>query len=143
MIKKKIAFFFILIANIVLLVNTFVPHHHHKSEVCIVKSHCEYDDNHSINFEQKEEHKHDGSNNLEFCLLKQLTVTSSNISKRESKNIDNEDNYSSFDGFQAILLNAEKEPIISINIKIQLSSLIKPTSNFVNTSLSLRAPPTV
>lgn len=143
MFKKFTSIFFILLANIVLLVHSVVPHHHHKAEVCIDNSHCESEaDNHNYSCEENN-HEHDSSNNNEYCILKQLVVTKSNFSKRTSLYSENNVNPPQFNFFQDILLSAEKESLVPLGIKTQPPQFITYYSFLVNTSLSLRGPPTV
>ena len=144
MIRKQAALFFVLLAVIVIVAHAVVPHHHHKSQVCIETTHCK---NHTTAHQHNttdDNHQHDGENDTGFCILKQLVVLPSNQDKQECKWPHVSDNHFPFDGFQAVLLNFEFQlfdPPLSKNIGFPLTTPIH--SVFVNSSLGLRAPPTV
>jgi hypothetical protein len=144
MIRKQAALFFILLAVMVIVAHAVVPHHHHKSQVCIETIHCE---NHTTAHQHNttdDNHQHDGEKDTGFCILKQLVILPSNQEKQECKWPHVSDNQFLFDGFQAVLLNSEFQLFdspLSKNIGFPLTTPIH--SVFVNTSLGLRAPPTV
>lgn len=144
MIKKRTALFFILLANIILLAHAVIPHHHHKSEVCIVNSHCQSNSeahHHSI---AENNHEHDGKNENEYCVLKQLVVIPSNLLRNEGKCLDYADKHSFSDGFQAVLFNIGSEVFALVfETNASVTYITSLYSHFVNTGLGLRAPPVV
>lgn len=134
MIKKIIAYNFILIANLVLLVYTVLPHHHHEQQVCVddVAIHT-----HSAN---KHNHQHNNTDSS-TCLLKQAVIISSSQGKflKSCDNCTDKHNHEffilsniGFGDLQPISVTEENVP------KFQ-SFLI----SFVTTSIGLRAPPIV
>jgi hypothetical protein len=145
MIRKRTAIFFILLANIVLLVHAVVPHHHHHHEqICIVNSHCQTDSHPHHHGDSGHDHQHDGNNESDCCVLKQAVAIPSNLLKQDCKSFSSEDNHPDFDGFQCVLFDNELDifvPLDSSVAKLQFSS--SNYSHFVNTSISLRAPPIV
>lgn len=144
MIKKGTAIFFILLANIILLAHAVVPHHHHKSEVCIVNSHCQTDSDAHKHSDIEHNHEHDGKNEKEYCVLKQVVVIPSNSVRHECKCIDCNNNHSPFGEFQAVLFKNELivfVPIFITNAHVPL--ITSSYTHFVNNGLGLRAPPSV
>lgn len=146
MIKKKTALFFILLANIVLLVHAVVPHHHHHnaSEVCLSVSECETagkTHNH-ITTECNHEDEHDEKS--ECCALNQFVVIPATTLRQESNWVGCPDNKGTFDDFQAVLFyNGLKAdvPILETNANVPFTTSF--FTQFVISSLGLRAPPTV
>ncbi len=144
MFKKQVAIFFILLANIILLAHAAVPHHHHKTQVCIESTHCQTDSKPHNHNATEHNHKHDGENGSNYCILKQLVVLPSNQDKQECKCSFLTDGHSPDDGFQAVLFNREYQYYIStvvLNTTVSLST--PPYIVFVKSSIGLRAPPTV
>ena len=144
MIRKKTAIFFILLANIILLAHAVVPHHHHKEQVCLVNAHCQNDSKAHQHNASGHSHEHDGSRGTQNCVLKQAVVIPANSLRQEFKCLGCDDNYAPFVYFQAILSGNEYisfVPEIVSNAPIPLGSTSH--SNFVSTSLGLRAPPIV
>lgn len=144
MTKRTIAIFFILLANSILLAHAVVPHHHHKSEVCIVNSHCQTDSDAHKHSAIDNNHEHDGKNEKEYCVLKEVVVIPSNRIIKAFKSLDWPDNHLKYDGFQAVLFNNELKAFVPIFVTNALVPLITSSyTYYVNTSLGLRAPPTV
>jgi len=144
MIRKKTAIFFILLASIVILAHAIVPHHHHKSQVCVENKHCQNDSlahNHSTS---EHNHEHDGSNETENCILKQIVVIPSNSNRQDFKCLGCDTNHSPFADFHAVLFENEFISFAPKTISIAQIPLISSShSNFVSNSLGLRAPPVV
>lgn len=140
MIKKTAALFFILLANIILLAHAVAPHNHHNGLACICKTGINAHPQESSN----SNHKHNGKNSSDYCILTQLIVVRNTQVKLECKNVDFTDNHSQFDGIQAILINnifKVFHPIYRTNVHLpQIGTLY---NHFVNTGLGLRAPPVV
>lgn len=74
MIRKTIAFIFILLANIILLAHVVFPHHHHEQQVCLNFSHCHNTGNDSSTHPTDCTHEHDSESPVTNCILKQLVV---------------------------------------------------------------------
>ncbi|MBU1010704.1 MAG: hypothetical protein KKD74_11255 [Bacteroidetes bacterium] len=68
--KRKIAFCFLLMANVLLLAHLIIPHHHHESSVCVEQAHCANDHllANSKNFDHHGHH-HDGNNGHSYCIV--------------------------------------------------------------------------
>jgi hypothetical protein len=144
MTNRTTALFFILLANIILLTHAVVPHYHHKSKICFVNFHTQTDCDEHKHSDIKHEHKHDGKNEKENCILKEVVAIPSNRILKDYKNFVWHDHHQKFDGFQAVLFCNELiafVPIVKSNTFVPLIS--SSYINFVNISLSLRAPPTV
>ena len=143
MIKKTIAIFFILIANIVLLVHAVVPHHHHESSVCIEKiSYPECDThNHGLSCTGCNHHNESNSQN---CLLKLVVYLPSNQENQVCKSGYILCKYSQYDSFQAVINNAELNSFLPLKLSEKQKLLNTfPTSKFKPSSSGLRAPPVV
>ena len=144
MIRKRTAIFFILLANIVLLVHAVVPHHHHKSLVCVESNHCQSDNSAHNHTSAAHDHEHDGSAGTENCVLKQAVLIPVNSLKQEFKCLGCDDNHSPFVHLQAILFGNEFNSFVPKIISYaQIPLLTSTHSNFVSSSLGLRAPPVV
>jgi len=143
MIRKTIAIFFILLANIVLLVHIVVPHHHHKSLVCFERNHCQSDSNAHNQSTCTNDHEHDGGHGTENCTLKQAVSFPANSLRQEYKCLGCDDNHFPF-VFQAILFSNEFSSFVPKVISIVQIPLKTSTHYwFVSTSSGLRAPPVV
>jgi len=141
--KKPIAIFFILLANIILLVHAVVPHHHHESSVCIEKTLCSNCDTHKHEISKKDCCHHD-ENNSQSCLLKLVVYLPSNQETQECKWLNSFEKHSQSGNFHAILVTHELISVIpDIISDAQISTNITPYSNFVSASKGLRAPPVV
>jgi hypothetical protein len=144
MIRKRTAILFILLANIVLLVHAVVPHHHHKSLVCVESNHCQSDNSAHNHSTAAHDHEHDGSAGTENCVLKQAVVIPVNSVKPEFRCLGCDDNHSPFVHLQAILFGNEFNSFVPKIISIaQIPLKTSSHSNFVSSSLGLRAPPIV
>lgn len=142
MIKRIPALIFILLANIVILASAVIPHHHHKSQVCIVNSHCQSDNEaHQHNIAERS-HKHDGEGNFDYCLLKQVFVTPSNDVMQEKKILELDGYHFQTGNYQAVLIDKELLGIYT-NPSITYFSLLLIYSNVISSCLGLRAPPIV
>lgn len=131
-------------AIIVLLAHAAVPHHHHKKQVCIEGTHCENDCKPHQHDANSHSHEHDGETGSDFCILKQLVVLPSNQAKQDCKCSFLTDGHSLNGDYQAIFLNIEFQNFRSIVVlSTDVSLRTPPYIFFVNSSLSLRAPPTV
>ncbi|MDO9153125.1 MAG: hypothetical protein Q7U47_05360 [Paludibacter sp.] len=144
MIKRGTAIFFILLANIILLAHAVVPHHHHNEQICIINLHCQTDSEVHQHDTTEHNHEHDGNKNSDCCVLKQAVVIPANSVKQDCKCLVCNDNHSPFIDFQAVLFNNELKafvPIFVTNAHVPLKT--SSYTFFINTSLGLRAPPTV
>lgn len=139
--KKAIALFFILTANIILLAHAVIPHHHHESSVCIEKILCPDCDGHKHGISQKDCHHHDG-NGSQNCGLNLAVFLPANQEKQDCKLINTHNKHSQPDNFHAVLFTNESisfVPDIFSSEKISLKSY--SYSNFISASKGLRAPP--
>jgi hypothetical protein len=146
MIKKKTAFIFVLLANIVLLAHAVVPHHHHHNanEICISTSDCETDCKEHKHITPACTHGHENNEKSECCTLNQFVVIPATSIRQENNWVGCPDNKGTFDDFQAILfyyvLKADV-PILETDARLQFTTSF--FTQFVVSSLGLRAPPTV
>ena len=101
MIKRTTTIVFILLASILLLAHAVVPHHHHNKLVCLVESHCSGDNNSTGQSTDKESHNHDGEENSNDCILKELIAVPSNEWKQGFKLIVIDNYHYGHDAFQA------------------------------------------
>ena len=144
MLKRGSALFFILVAIITVLAYAVIPHHHHESEICVISSHCETDNDAHKQETTGHKHDHDGDNNPDHCVLNQVFITPYNQIKQEFEYLDNANYDLQFDLLQAILYNKEfygHFPIIGPNG--QHHFLSSTYSCIASTSIGLRAPPIV
>ena len=134
----------LVLVNILLLAHTIIPHHHHQTQVCLQNSHCQDDGIAHKHSNHEPQHEHDGKNNSDNCILKQAIVLPGNQVKQEFKNLNNADYHSHFNDYQFILLNTDKAVIIAFfSLNTADFSFTTPFSDFVSSSLGLRAPPVV
>lgn len=148
MTNRTTSFFFILLANIIILTHAVVPHYHHESKICFVNFHTLIDrdeHNHSdIKHDHKPDHKHDAKNEKENCVLKEVVAIPSNRILKEFKNYIWPDQHNKFDAFQAVLFCNELKIFTPILVTYKFVPFISSSYiSFVNTFLSLRAPPSV
>ena len=143
MVRKTAAFFFILIANMLLLAHAVVPHHHHGKQVCLVRSHCACGHDSDIqNAGGEEPHHHDGENNPDSCILKELIAVRSEEWNQEIKFTTRcnylHDYYAFLDGLPVT------GEIAFIPVSRRFINALNRDSSFTlyaSTSLGLRAPP--
>lgn len=143
MFKRTIAFYLILFAKIILMAHAFVPHHHHKSEVCIVNTHCQSDNDSNKHIDVDHNHEHDRKSNQENCFLKEVVVIPSNRLIKEFNSLDWADNHLKFNLFQSVLTNNGFESITPFFIlNLQQTQSVSKYLFFATRALGLRAPPT-
>jgi hypothetical protein len=143
-VKRNTALFFLIIVNIILLAHAVIPHHHHQTQVCLQNSHCQDDGIAHKHSNPEPQHEHDGKNNSDNCILNQAIVLPVNQVKQEFKNYNNSDYHSHLNDFQFILLYTETEVFIAFFTLITADfSVTSSYSDFVSSSLGLRAPPVV
>lgn len=83
--KRGLAIFFLLLANITLLVHAAVPHHNHEGDFCFITTGCETecDDHEQKSHEQHHQHKHHGDHGNLECELKTKVIIPSNINPKQ------------------------------------------------------------
>lgn len=141
MLKKITIIFLSFFVNTVLLAHTIIPHHHHKTEICIENSECNND--FETHKHKSNEHNHD-NNNSENCVLKQIVVIPSNHIKHQCKCFECDDVQNEFNGDFAILSElVALNYIPQLNSIYQYANLFSSYSKIINSSLGLRAPPTI
>ena len=106
MIRKRIAIFFVLFATTLLLVHAVLPHHHHKDHICLSTHHCKSDGHAHKPETPINDHRHDGQNDSEFCVLKQAVFIPSSQNQLDKHWCDNGKPISFLD-FQAIVFDNE------------------------------------
>lgn len=144
MFKRVTPIVFIMLANILLLAHAVLPHHHHHKQVCLVQSHCINDNISTGHSTGKESHNHDGENNQDDCVLKELIAIPSNDWKQEFKFTASDYHQQDNDAFHYNLLNIGEEAITAIFLQsVSVHEIKYSYSYYVSTSLGLRAPPIV
>ncbi len=145
MYKKKAALVFIFISNIILLASAVIPHHHHHSLICFQTAHCKNDKSHSDTDNNKHNHDHDRNPATDLCLLKQAIVLPANQARQEIRFPDLTDSHSFDYSFQSPDIKAG-DPEISLPLSPLIGFDDRETSSYscyINSSLGLRAPPSV
>ena len=135
-------------ANIVLLAHAVIPHHHHENEVCIASLSCE--DEHEIDSQENHKHcaihdyEHNDHKDVENCTLRNIEYLSSRNSKHECNCGIYFNHNHEFNDFQTVLFDIDfYQYSFYVVSKIPIPESSNFYINFVNTSLSLRAPPVV
>jgi len=144
MTNRTSALVFILLANIILLVHAVIPHHHHQEQVCIESTHCEDDGSEHHHKNTDPDHEHDGENNADDCILKQIVVFPTNKGKLEFEFISEINNDFPFNDFHFAFVNTKPRADTPIFLKdISHQFFISFHRNILTTSIGLRAPPIV
>ena len=143
MFNKLISISFVVIANILLLANLVIPHHHHESEVCVVVSHCESDNEKHDDSSSSHKHDHDSNSKTDHCALNQVyIVATDNVRQDYSHVIISISNYDLPDFLALFLLNEGQASKREITSRLDYYPIYS-YYNFVSTSIGLRAPPIV
>ncbi len=145
MARNLSAFVFILLATILVLAVAIIPHHHHSSEVCIVSSHCEADEDSHSECGEAHKHQHEAEANTQSCFLEQLYVVPSN--KSEQRRViqyqrEHESTFS-FDQTANTSLNFSANTLSKNRLKAGFLSPPFLYSDVLSQSKGLRAPPLV
>jgi hypothetical protein len=83
MYKRRIAFTFLLLANLILLAHTAIPHHHHQNLLCFEREHCADDGIPHEPGQPEQNHQHDNDPVRNLCLLADdFLSASSNFANR-------------------------------------------------------------
>ncbi len=144
MIKRTTAIVFVLLANLLYLAHAVVPHHHHNKLVCLGESQGLIHSNSSGHSHDNDSDNHDGKDNSDECILKELTALPSNEWKQELKfsaNDYNPDDKIAF--FNSSLFIGEDAFIPLILQFIPVHYINSSFSFYVSSSLGLRAPPII
>lgn len=80
MYKRRIAFTFLLLANLILLAHTAIPHHHHQNLLCFEREHCSDDGIQHEHVQQEQNHQHDSDPFSNLCLLADDFISASSNS---------------------------------------------------------------
>ena len=134
---KRTAYIITFIANIFLLVYAVVLHHHHesKSQICILSSHCQTDDN-----DDSENHQHDSHTKSNNCLLTQAIVLPLSNNTKENQSIVYDYGFDVFINTSNELFN---KYLVLNPIEILIPDIPFIFSSYIHSSLGLRAPPVV
>ncbi len=141
MVNRKLAIFFVLLANIILLAHAIVPHHHHHEQICFQGSLCNSNvpHTHHTNFPV---HEHDG-NKTNTCILQQTFTLPVNSGKYDSDcDLNCATNHLPNYLF-AVLFCHDEQPDPEIGITPMPPETFSVWHDFIPTSSGLRAPPTV
>lgn len=124
------------------MAHAVVPHHHHKSEVCIVNTHCQSDNDLNEHIDVDHNHEHDRKSNQENCFLKEVVIIPSNRLIKEFNTLDWSDNNLKCNVFQSVLANNYLKSIIPVFIlNLQQNQSASEYIFFATRALGLRAPP--
>ena len=144
MIKRFTGIVFLISAITILLAHTAIPHHHHINQVCLIAAHCQ---NESDSHEHENEsplHEHDGTNDYENCILKQLVAIPSYHARPNIKLWDIDLDHTVFIGIIAYLVDNDSD---TNNARTSSTSILPFSSSIysyiISYSLGLRAPPVV
>lgn len=141
MIKKAAGIFLILITSMILLAHAVVPHHHHQDEIVILNSHCHEDSDSHHQSANEHQHEHDGSEDTDCCVLKQVAVIISDKVDLKNRSLF-VDTLTGFDCLQAILFNSLTNKPFFFNKNLSHLPLIASFySRILSTSIGLKAPP--
>jgi len=78
--KRGLAIFFLLLANITLLVHAAVPHHNHEGDFCFISTGCETE---CSDHEQHHQHEHHGDHGDMKCDLDTKVIIPSNVNPKQ------------------------------------------------------------
>ncbi len=130
-----------MLANIILLAHAVIPHHHHKDDICIVNSLYQQEKELHNHFDAKEDCEHDGDSDYQICVLKNQAVAVPQKSIKQVYNTQND--HDSYPGYQAIQPDLRSEIHLSGNPVVTQNNTPETQFSFLNSCLSLRAPPVV
>lgn len=138
------AFGFILLANIMLLVHGLMPHHHHKGVVCFTQNHseevCCNDSHHQHNKGCDDSHSDDSG----CCVVKQDFLIPSDEIGKTTRCVVSEIHNKIQIWFVALLTSSIEFKIFTpIKFKHHFLDVLLHYSYYLNSSLSLRAPPSI
>lgn len=140
MIRKIIAYSFLILANLILLAHAVIPHHHHEQHVCIAQEHRNDQSATCAHEPNEQNHQHDGSEKNSCALSQAVFIPSSQ--ERFLKNCDNcTDTHNHNFYILSFLQNEELYPISETVTSVPDFLLILPS--FVTATPGLRAPPVV
>jgi uncharacterized protein DUF6769 len=143
MVNRLVAIIVILFANVMLLANIAIPHHHHESEICIVGSHCDFDD-HSQNSEADDHHhNHSTNTNSDHCALNQVYIIPADNIKQDFVNILFSCNKNQFPSILALIFNEEARDITPVINNRHLFFNHYAYFEYIVESKGLRGPPLV
>lgn len=118
-----------------------MPHHHHDSIVCIESSHCADDSKSHEHQSNPNKHQHDGNNDVQNCILKQVISTQNNHIQKICKCVNCNNN------FTILIFAVLFSEIDNYSVKITENSYFPIIQSdyfvFVSKCFGLRAPPIV
>lgn len=139
MVNRKLAIFFLLLANLVLLAHAFIPHHHHDDIICLASSHCQSAE-HGHHFCANPHHGHDSQRSTDCCSLKQTVILPAGQGKSDCRYVTTH-NHHSGDFQAAILQQSCCLPLVEQNLSLRPAVPVQFYDRYQNSSLRLRAPP--
>jgi cell division protein FtsL len=144
MFRRILSLILTLFATIILLAHTAIPHHHHINQVCLVAEHCQNESDSHEHENGSPLHEHDGTNDYENCILKQLVAITSYHARPNIKLWDIELDHTVFIGIIAYLVDNDSD---TNNAHTNSTSILPFSSSIysyiISYSLGLRAPPVV
>lgn len=142
--KRISAIIFPLLATLILMAHTAIPHHHHINQVCLIAAHCQNVSDRHHHEGETPLHEHDGTNDSENCVLKQLVAIPSYHAKLIIKDADLETDHDGFYGDIAGITDTYSDNFNSrVNSLSRLPVSSSAYSILISYSLGLRGPPIV
>lgn len=142
--KRGLAIFFLLVANITLLAHAAVPHHYNEGIFCYISTTCQSacDDHEHEDHQSSHQHQHDGEQGHMECELKPMVIIPNNINpKQEIAVIElNHLALANFNGIQVIDHNSNHY-LNHLDLKRKIPMKLSLYRIFINNSTGLRAPP--
>lgn len=86
--KRRMAIFMVLLANIALLAHTVIPHHHHQLQVAVTCWHGEHVGHHAHKAEQEKHHHHACPEKAETCSIHEAAFILPRIQKDPDEGAD-------------------------------------------------------
>ena len=139
--RKPVAIFLLLCANLVLLTHAVVPHHHHDDIACFILPVEEGHDNCCDHSTPDHQEKHDANTGDDCCILNDILAIVPDNYKQENLAFDfTSDEFTSH--YLSIVLSQEgyDEPLCSLKT-IQQPYLLHSYEVYAAHSLGLRGPP--
>lgn len=142
MMKRKIAIFFVLLANIIILAHAAIPHHHFPFIAVSLEQSIGYEHEHNHATPDFNHHHHDDKDDYDHCLLnKVISITKNNLKSTVNSDIDFDFGFSNW-GFPSIIQEFKFDWDIPITTIIRQPQLISSSYiSYVASVSGLRAPP--
>ncbi|MGE0077922.1 MAG: DUF6769 family protein [Bacteroidales bacterium] len=142
--QRNIAFTIILLANVMLLVHSLMPHHHHNGVVCFTESHSQCSCNSNNHSNDCGTHHSSNGDDSGCCVVKQDYLVPSDEIGKTTRCVVHEINTKISNWFIPLLTSSvELQVIYEIKFKFHFFDDFPLYSCFIDSGLSLRAPPSI